>query len=211
MKMKKSMVMRAITSLCLVVGLCAGLVPAGTAHAETQAGGGVRFYYPNICVLKHKEAAEWQVQSAASHFVTSNVSLVTRDESKGQNCNDYAFTQILHVRDGNFGSTGACVPRKDGTGFYHDFQNASYAYGYSDGPNPTYSSVTVYLNNANRYCFDTVTKRENTTSKGIGIALGLSTFSTPTDPSVMYDSPYSNARVPWATVYDRTNLYYLYQ
>jgi len=207
---RKFNIKRLIMSMLLVMGLCVGLVPAGTAFADAPhypLEYSTRFFGQHICVLQHSEATEWPVATAVANFnPVSNVDLVTRTEAQG--CGTYDMTQILHVRDGNFGSTGPCT-QLTGTLTIYAGPYFNYIWAYqSDG---SYKSVTAYMNNANPSCRDTSTKRANITSKAIGRALGLDVFTAQVGyPSVMLNSAYSNARVPWATGYDRNGLYYLY-
>ena len=214
--MRKSIIVRIGVTLCLILGLCVGLVPAKTALAEEPHAPyrGIRFSGVHICVYQHEEAKEWPVATADNYLdsVTKFDTVVRTDAQGG--CGSYSPSQILHVRDANLGSSGACI-KLVGTGTSypaseHPWNTTyNYVYGYAG---TTFSSPTVYLNNTNSKCFSTSTRRANTTSQGMAAMLGLAQFGTSEGyASVMNDSDSSRASVPWATGYDRNGLYYLYE
>ncbi|HMI09218.1 MAG TPA: hypothetical protein VK497_02360 [Candidatus Saccharimonadales bacterium] len=214
--MKKSILMRAITSLCLVIGLCVGLIPAGTASAADRNDfTGVRFWNPHLCILVHNGVWEsWPIATAAAYFDSSGVvDIVVRKESQG-GCGNYWPFQVLHVRQANLGNntcgthggTGTPYPSTD-----HPWNPYyEYVYGYPSGVGG-HATPSMTLNSGWSACYNSNIRLANTASQSIGNALGLSRlYEAKSTPTVMLDSDYNNARTPWATAYDRNNLYALY-
>jgi hypothetical protein len=209
-----------MTSMCLVIGLCVGLLPVGTAAAapgDQYYYTGPRFSDPHICILVHAGVwTSWPVAAAAAYFDSSGkVDLVVRTEAQG-GCGTYAWNQILHIRQSTAVSSVACSTFAKSTTSYPIDQhpwNTHYTsiYGMQDGSHAVVSPTITLDSGGNPECYSTPTRLANTISKGIGRGLGLEilNYSVPYS-SVMATSDYSRARVPWATTDDRNAIYYLY-